>query len=200
MQTDIEVDEVLLADALAATGLETFRDVVELGLRMLITLNRPEETRGFPEASVPEVCLEGTGMEIVTTHLDPPTERAETIFEMLAEEEWISARAAPEGVAGWQQLGWIFGVEAASQLYFARYQFDERNQPRPVIKEILAELGPVTDPWKIDACGFTFPTAGSSRMVVPVRSRQRMRSTTASGSLKPRAGSAEHLWRDVLVA
>jgi hypothetical protein len=116
MQTDIEVDEVLLADALAATGLETFRDVVELGLRMLITLNRPEETRGFPEASVPEVCLEGTGMEIVTTHLDPPTERAETIFEMLAEEEWISARAAPEGVAGWQQLGWIFGVEAASQL------------------------------------------------------------------------------------
>ncbi|MFM0122673.1 type II toxin-antitoxin system VapB family antitoxin [Paraburkholderia sp. RL18-101-BIB-B] len=199
MQTDIEVDEVLLADALAATGLETFRDVVELGLRMLITLNRPEETRGFPEASVPEVCLEGTGMEIVTTHLDPPTERAETIFEMLAEEEWISARAAPEGVAGWQQLGWIFGVEAASQLTLPDTSSMSAIS-RGRSSKRFAELGPVTDPWKIAACGFTFPTAGSSRMVVPVRSRQRMRSTTASGSLKPRAGSAEHLWRDVLVA
>ncbi|WP_323046533.1 hypothetical protein [Paraburkholderia sp.] len=47
-------------------------------------------------------------------------------------------------------------MEAAGQLYFARYQFDECNQPRPVIKEVLAELGPVTDPWKI-AAWFHFP-------------------------------------------
>ncbi|MFM0439430.1 hypothetical protein PQQ84_23430 [Paraburkholderia strydomiana] len=137
-------------------------------------------------------------MEIVTAHLGPQTGLAEMILRMLADGEWISAGATPEGVTGWLQSGRIFGVEAAGQLYF-RYQFDEHNQPRPVIKEILAELGPATDPWKI-AVWFYFPNGWIVEEVVPVRTRQRMRSTTASASLNPRAGSAGHLWRDVLVA
>ena len=83
------------------------------------------------------------------------TARAETILRVLAEGEWISAAVVPEATA-WQEVRWIVGVQAGRQLYFAPYQFDERNRPRPVIREILSELGPVTDPWEI-ASWFHFP-------------------------------------------
>ncbi|SIT41793.1 conserved hypothetical protein [Paraburkholderia piptadeniae] len=84
------------------------------------------------------------------------TQREETIQKILAEGEWIGADAAPGDVAGWQQRGWIFGVEAGGRLYFARYQFDDHDEPRPIIREILAELGPAADPWTI-AAWFHFP-------------------------------------------
>ena len=42
------------------------------------------------------------------------------------------------------------------QAYFAAYQFDTVCQPQPVIHDILAALGPVTDTWKI-AAWFHFP-------------------------------------------
>ncbi len=40
MRTNIEIDDGLMADALKATGLSTKKDVVELGLKALIKLNK----------------------------------------------------------------------------------------------------------------------------------------------------------------
>ncbi|MDR6476296.1 hypothetical protein J2778_003796 [Paraburkholderia graminis] len=84
------------------------------------------------------------------------TLREETILKILAEGEWMGEDTVPADVAGWQQRGWIFGVEAEGHLYYARYQFDDRGQPLPVIRQILAELGHTTDPWAI-AAWFHFP-------------------------------------------
>lgn len=141
MQTGLEVDLLLLADALDVTGLNTVRNVVELGLRTGASVSKTD-----PEATRTEVMTDLPGMQ---------NGRAETILKLLAEGEWISAAAAPEATA-WQERGWIFGVQATGQLYFARYQFDEHALPRPVIRAILAELRPATDPWTI-AAWFHFP-------------------------------------------
>lgn len=43
MRTNIEIDDALMADAMAASGLSTKRAVVEEGLRLLITLKRQGE-------------------------------------------------------------------------------------------------------------------------------------------------------------
>ena len=40
MRTNIEIDDRLLADTLRATGLRTKREVVELGLRTLLRLEK----------------------------------------------------------------------------------------------------------------------------------------------------------------
>jgi hypothetical protein len=93
---------------------------------------------------------------MTTTLHSLQTLREEMILKILAEGEWIGADTVPADVAEWQQRGWIFGVEAEGQRYYARYQFDDRGQPLPVIREILAELGPATDPWTI-AAWFHFP-------------------------------------------
>jgi len=45
MRTNIDIDDRLMADALAATGLKTKREVVELGLQKIIQLKRQEELR-----------------------------------------------------------------------------------------------------------------------------------------------------------
>lgn len=45
MRTNIEIDDRLMADALAATGLKTKREVVELGLQKLVQLKRQEGLR-----------------------------------------------------------------------------------------------------------------------------------------------------------
>ena len=89
------------------------------------------------------------------------TQREETIQKILAEGEWIGADTAPRDVAGWQQRGWIFGVQAGGRLYFARYQFDDHDEPRPVIREILAARN--SAPPQIRGQlppAFTFPAAG----------------------------------------
>lgn len=43
VRTNIEIDDTLMADAMAVSGLSTKRAVVEEGLRLLITLKRQAE-------------------------------------------------------------------------------------------------------------------------------------------------------------
>jgi Arc/MetJ family transcription regulator len=47
MRTNIEIDDKLMADALAATGLKTKREAVELGLKTVLKLKQQEEFRQF---------------------------------------------------------------------------------------------------------------------------------------------------------
>ena len=45
MRTNIVIDDELMADALKATGLATKKEAVELGLKMLVRLNKQQEIR-----------------------------------------------------------------------------------------------------------------------------------------------------------
>jgi Arc/MetJ family transcription regulator len=45
MRTNIVIDEKLMNDALQATGLKTKKEVVELGLKILVKLNRQKQIR-----------------------------------------------------------------------------------------------------------------------------------------------------------
>jgi Arc/MetJ family transcription regulator len=45
MRTNIEIDDTLLAEAMAATGLKTKRRVVEAGLRLLARQKRQADAR-----------------------------------------------------------------------------------------------------------------------------------------------------------
>jgi Arc/MetJ family transcription regulator len=45
MRTNIEIDDALLAEAMAATGLKTKRKVVEAGLRLLAQHKRQADAR-----------------------------------------------------------------------------------------------------------------------------------------------------------
>jgi Arc/MetJ family transcription regulator len=45
MRTNIEIDDALLAEAMAATGLRTKRKVVEAGLRLLVRRKRQADAR-----------------------------------------------------------------------------------------------------------------------------------------------------------
>lgn len=45
MRTNIVIDDQLMADALKATGLATKKEAVELGLKMLVRLNKQQEIR-----------------------------------------------------------------------------------------------------------------------------------------------------------
>ncbi len=45
MRTNIEIDDSLMRDALAATGARTKREAVELGLRALVRLKNQERLR-----------------------------------------------------------------------------------------------------------------------------------------------------------
>lgn len=47
MRTNIDIEDVLMAQALAATGLPTKRAAVEEGLRLLVKLKRQEAVRGL---------------------------------------------------------------------------------------------------------------------------------------------------------
>jgi len=47
MRTNIEIDDRLMADALAATGLRTKREAVELGLKTVLKLKQQEALRQF---------------------------------------------------------------------------------------------------------------------------------------------------------
>jgi Arc/MetJ family transcription regulator len=47
MRTNIEIDDKLMSDVLKATGLKTKKDVVELGLKTLIKLEKQEQIRKF---------------------------------------------------------------------------------------------------------------------------------------------------------
>ena len=47
MRTNIEIDDSLMADALKATGLTTKKETVELGLKVLIKLNKQASVRSL---------------------------------------------------------------------------------------------------------------------------------------------------------
>ena len=47
MRTNIEIDDELMNDALKVTGLKTKKDVVELGLKTLIKLEKQERIKKF---------------------------------------------------------------------------------------------------------------------------------------------------------
>lgn len=47
MRTNIEIDDKLLADAMAASGARTKREAVELGLAALLRLHQQEKIRHF---------------------------------------------------------------------------------------------------------------------------------------------------------
>ncbi len=47
MRTNIEIDDMLMADALKATGLKTKKEAVELGLKALIKLKRQGSIRAL---------------------------------------------------------------------------------------------------------------------------------------------------------
>jgi len=47
VRTNIEIDDQLMLDTLAVTGLKTKREAVELGLRTLLKLKRQEELRAL---------------------------------------------------------------------------------------------------------------------------------------------------------
>lgn len=47
VRTNIVIDDDLLADALEATGAKSKREVVELGLAMLVKLSRQERIKEF---------------------------------------------------------------------------------------------------------------------------------------------------------
>jgi len=47
MRTNIEIDDSLMANALKATGLSTKKEVVELGLKALIKLNKQASIRAL---------------------------------------------------------------------------------------------------------------------------------------------------------
>ena len=47
MRTNIEIDDSLMAEALKATGLNTKKEAVELGLKALIKLNKQASIRAL---------------------------------------------------------------------------------------------------------------------------------------------------------
>ena len=47
MRTNIVIDDALMAEAMAATGARTKREVVETGLRTLLRLERQGRARGL---------------------------------------------------------------------------------------------------------------------------------------------------------
>jgi hypothetical protein len=93
--------------------------------------------------------------------------RLQTIREIFAEEEWLTAdmlnRLQPEPpsnrslpASDWKRRGRIFSVTFGGKEYFPRYQFDAAYQPLPLMRNVLAALGTVADTWKI-AAWFHYP-------------------------------------------
>lgn len=56
----------------------------------------------------------------------------------------------------WKRQGRIFSVNDGESELFPAYQFDGALQPRPIIKEILTQLGDAVDGWNV-AAWFHFP-------------------------------------------
>ncbi|CAB3741006.1 hypothetical protein LMG22037_06442 [Paraburkholderia phenoliruptrix] len=149
-----------------------------------------EQLRARLKAFALATRQKGTAMSVALHELQ--TQREATIQKLLEEGESIAADAAPVEAGEWLQRGRIFGVEAGGQRYFARYQFDDHDEPRPVIRDILAEYGPAHDPWAI-ATWFHFPNGWIVTEGVPNRSRRKMRLTVPSLSSMPRAGFVERM-------
>jgi hypothetical protein len=86
--------------------------------------------------------------------------RAQTMRAMFAAGEWLTSEqinslqqtpptSKSQPASDWKRRGRIYSVTVNGREYFAGYQFDALCQPLPIIREILAEIGPVADTWKI---------------------------------------------------
>ena len=106
------------------------------------------------------------------TLIEERIRRQEAMRAVFARGDWLTARqinalqTAPpakksQPARGWKRSGHIFSVSIGGTEYFAGYQFDAMRRPLPVIKDILAALGPVDDSWKI-AAWFHFPNGSIS--------------------------------------
>jgi hypothetical protein len=93
--------------------------------------------------------------------------RLETLRTVFEQGQWLTAEqinarqerppaSRSQPASDWNERGSIYSVTVDGQAHFAAYQFDTACKPQPVISEILAALGPVTDTWKI-AAWFHFP-------------------------------------------
>ncbi|MGF6789664.1 hypothetical protein [Paraburkholderia sp. 35.1] len=93
--------------------------------------------------------------------------RLKTMRTVFDQGEWLTAeqinarqkrppanRSQP--ASDWKRRGRVYSVTFDGRAYFAAYQFDTACQPLPVIREILAALGPVAETGKI-AAWFHFP-------------------------------------------
>jgi hypothetical protein len=107
-------------------------------------------------------------MDRVDPWVEERERRMATIRKIFAESEWLTAeglnalqvnRTADTGhpAADWKRSARVFSVHYGKTEYFARYQLDSLHQPLPVIKDILAALGDVSDAWDI-AAWFHFPS------------------------------------------
>jgi hypothetical protein len=94
-------------------------------------------------------------------------QRQRTMQTILAADDWLTAemintlQSSPppnksHPASDWKRRGRIYSVSVTGKEYFAGYQFDAMGQPLPIIRDILGELGPVADSWKI-AAWFHFP-------------------------------------------
>ncbi|MGY6631579.1 MAG: type II toxin-antitoxin system VapB family antitoxin [Wenzhouxiangella sp.] len=63
MRTNIEIDDTLMSDALAMTGVRTKKEVVELGLKTLVRLKKQERIKQFKGKLRWEGDLEGMRSE-----------------------------------------------------------------------------------------------------------------------------------------
>ncbi|OQP74743.1 hypothetical protein IA54_012025 [Xanthomonas phaseoli pv. syngonii LMG 9055] len=82
-------------------------------------------------------------------------------------DEWLTAeqinemQGAPPAnknlpASDWKRRGRIYSVDMDGKERYASYQFDVMGRPLPIIKDILAALGPVSDSWSI-ASWFHYP-------------------------------------------
>jgi hypothetical protein len=122
-----------------------------------------------PDASREVLARADEIVRLVTQLVEPSDDllferqhRAETIRAVFAAGEWLTSEqinslqqtpptSKSQPASDWKRRGRIFSVNVNGREYFAGYQFDALCQPLPIIREILAELGPVADMWKIAA-------------------------------------------------
>jgi len=106
-------------------------------------------------------------LEPTTDLIEDRMQRLRTMRRVMDEGEWLTAEQLnalqPDPPANtshpasdWKRRKRIFSVNYGGRDYFPRYQFDAMYQPLPIIKEILAAVGEVADPWLL-AAWFHFP-------------------------------------------
>ncbi len=90
-------------------------------------------------------------------------ETRERVFHGAA---WFSgSQPESERFRQWESESRIFGIEHNGLKFYAAYQFDEKRDPLPIIKDILQHLR-YEDPWAI-AAWFQFPNSWISQNQTP---------------------------------
>ncbi|CAB3803503.1 hypothetical protein [Paraburkholderia caffeinilytica] len=162
--TDIPTTELVLSLRLPAGTDPAIVSSLKQGLEDLVAAVLTQTP--FEEAIIKradDLATAITGLSApVTALIEERIWRQEAMRAVFARGNWLTAgqinalQAAPpanraQPASGWKRRGHIFSVSIGGKEYFAGYQFDAMCQPLPVIKDILAALGPVADSWKIAA-------------------------------------------------